>query len=139
MRFLLAGCAGLVEQTCPRKRKIMKSRFLVCALVALGLLAGGVITPVAAADKQSKQAKLEAKAKISKAEAEKIALGKVKDGKVVEAEIEKEHGKLIWSFDIATPGTKDITEVQVNAKTGKVVSVETETPAAQAKEKNKEK
>jgi len=115
----------------------MKSRFLVCALIALGLLAGGVVTPVFAADKKSKQAKREAKAKIPKTEAEKIALSKVKDGKIVEAEIEKEHGKLIWSFDIATPGTKDITEVQVNAKTGKVVSVETETPVAQAKEKKK--
>jgi hypothetical protein len=117
----------------------MKSRFLVCTLLALGFLAGGVLTPVIAADKQSKQAKLEAKAKVSKADAEKIALAKVKEGKIVQAELEKEHGKLIWSFDIATPGTNDITEVQVNAKTGKVVSVETETPAAQEKEKKAEK
>jgi uncharacterized membrane protein YkoI len=117
----------------------MKSRFLVCTLLALGLFAGGMVTPVVAADKTAKQAKLEAKAKITKAEAEKIALGKVKDGKVVQAELEKEHGKLIWSFDIATPGTKDITEVQVDAKTGKVVTVETETPAAQEKERKKDK
>jgi uncharacterized membrane protein YkoI len=118
----------------------MKSRRLICTLLALGLLTAGVVTPVVAADKQAKQqAKLEAKAKIKQPEAEKIALAKVKDGKVVEAEIEKEHGKLIWSFDIATPGTKNITEVQVDAKTGKVVSVETETPADQEKEKKKEK
>jgi uncharacterized membrane protein YkoI len=73
--------------------------------------------------------------KVSKAEATKIALGKVTNGTVKEVELEKEHGKLIWSFDITTPGTADITEVQVNAKNGKVVSVEKETPAAQAKEK----
>ena len=40
--------------------------------------------------------------------------------------MEKEHGKLIWSFDIATPDTKDITEVNVDAITGDVVSVEKE-------------
>jgi uncharacterized membrane protein YkoI len=45
-----------------------------------------------------------------------------------EAEIEKEKGKLIWSFDLATPGTKDITEVTVDAITGEIASVETEKP-----------
>jgi len=37
--------------------------------------------------------------------------------------------KTVWSFDIATPHSKDITEVQVNAVTGEIVSVEKETPA----------
>lgn len=52
-------------------------------------MAGGVLTPVVAADKKAKQARLEAKARIPKAEAEKIALGKVKDGRVVQAELKK--------------------------------------------------
>ena len=117
----------------------MKSRFLVATLVAFGLSAAGTLTPVVAADKKAAPSKLEAKAKISKAEAEKIALGKVNDGTIVQGELEKEGGKLIWSFDIATPGTKDITEVQVNARTGKVVSVVKETPAEQKKELKKEK
>ena len=43
------------------------------------------------------------------------------NGTIKESELEKEHGKLIWSFDIATPGTTDITEVNVDAITGKVV------------------
>jgi hypothetical protein len=42
---------------------------------------------------------------------------------------------LLWSFDIATPGTKDITEVQVDALTGQVVDVSKETAADQTKEK----
>jgi hypothetical protein len=42
---------------------------------------------------------------------------------------------LIWSFDIATPGSKNITEVAVNAVTGKIVAVDIETPEDQAKEK----
>jgi hypothetical protein len=59
----------------------------------------------------------------------------VPNGTVKDSELEKEHGKWIWSFDIATPGTQDIKEVAVDANTGKVLSVETETPEQQAKEK----
>jgi len=49
---------------------------------------------------------------------------------VQSSELEEEKGKLVWSFDIATPGTKDITEVLVDALTGQVVSTEKETPPA---------
>ena len=59
-------------------------------------------------------------------------------GKIKEAELEEENGKLVWSFDITTPHSKAITEVQVNAVTGEIVSVEKETPADQKKEKKKE-
>jgi uncharacterized membrane protein YkoI len=83
------------------------------------------------------QARLQAEAKISRAEAEKIALTQAPDGTIKEGELEKEKGKLIWSFDIARPGEKDITEVGVDAITGKVVSVEKETAAQEAKEKTK--
>jgi hypothetical protein len=82
--------------------------------------------------------KLESKAKVSKADAEKTALAKVPGGKVKEAELEEEDGKLIWSFDIATKGTKDITEVHVDAMTGEVVKSEVESAADEAKEKKEE-
>jgi uncharacterized membrane protein YkoI len=85
--------------------------------------------------KAARKEDLAAKAKVTQAEAEKTALAKVPNGTIKEGELEKEHGKLVWSFDIATPGSQDITEVQVNAKTGKIVTVETETPAQQAREK----
>ena len=88
------------------------------------------------ATEAQKDAKLQSEAKISRAEAEKIALSKVPGGTIKEGEIEKEKGKLIWSFDIATPGTADITEVHVSALNGEVVAVEKETPSQQAKEKN---
>src|SRR4051794_37667559 len=73
-------------------------------------------------------AALKADAKITQEAATKTALAKVPNGKVRSVELEKENGKLIWSFDIATPKSKNITEVQVNAKTGEIVSTETETP-----------
>lgn len=82
----------------------------------------------------SSHANLEAMARISRTEATRIALAKAPGGTVKEAELEKEGGKLVWSFDIATPGSKDITEVQVDAVSGAVVSVESESPADQARE-----
>src|SRR4051794_33202598 len=105
---------------------------VLTAIVLAGLL-------TACASEQTKQARLQAQAKVSQADAEKIALAKVPNGTLKEpGELEKEHGKLIWSFDIATPGTADITEVGVNAITGEVVSVEKETPKHEEKEKKED-
>jgi uncharacterized membrane protein YkoI len=73
-------------------------------------------------------------ARITRSEAEHIALSKAPDGKVSSSELEREHGRLIWSVDIAKAGTRDIDEVQVDAKPGKVVSVKIETPKDQAQE-----
>ncbi len=115
----------------------MKLYRILTALAAVAVVAGLTVSAVAG-DKKDKQAKLEAKAKVSKAEAEKIALAKVPGGTIKEGEIEKEKGKLIWSFDIATPGSKDVTEVNVDAMTGEVLAVEKETPADQEKEKQKD-
>jgi len=80
------------------------------------------------------EAELTKQAKITKTEAEKIALAKVSHGIVKSAEIEKEKGHLVWSFDIAKPNTNDITEILVDAKTGKIISTQTESPRDQAKE-----
>ena len=85
-----------------------------------------------------KGSKLEGKAKVSKEEATKIALAKAPGGTVKESELENEKGKLIWSFDISLPGTKDITEVNVDAISGEVVAVEHENVKEQEKEKSDE-
>ena len=107
----------------------MKLKNILCSLGAAGLLA------VVGCETKH----LESEAKISRAEAERIALTKAPGGTVKEGELEKEHGKLVWSFDISRPGTSDITEVQVDAKTGAVVSVEDESAEAEAKEKDHKK
>ena len=102
-------------------------------LIAAALLAAGI---AGCATESKCCAKLEAQPKIAKADAERTALSKAAaGGKVQSSELEEEKGKLVWSFDIETPGTKDITEVLVDATTGEVVSVENETPEQQAKEK----
>jgi hypothetical protein len=84
------------------------------------------------------QTQLLAQAKVGRSRAEQIALAKVPNGVIKGGELEKENGKLIWSFDIARPGTKDITEIQIDAMTGEVASIENETPEQQAKESEKD-
>jgi len=116
----------------------MKTKNIICSIVTLGLLTGLTACMTEREEKEehkAKEAKLESQAKISRADAEKTALMKAPGGTIKEGELEKEKGKLIWSFDIALPGTADIKEVQVDAISGEVVSVETETPKKEAKEK----
>jgi uncharacterized membrane protein YkoI len=114
----------------------MKTIHLTSLLLA-GVLAC-LITGCASQGQQAheSQAQLQSEAKIAKADAEKIALAKVPGGTIKEGELEREKGKLIWSFDISIPGSKDLKEVAVDALTGQVISVATETPAQQAKEKD---
>ena len=83
------------------------------------------------------QASLQKEAKITMEQARATALKKVPNGTIDSAELEREHGKLIYSFDIKTakPG---VTEVQVDAINGKVVSVKHESAAHEAAEKKKE-
>jgi uncharacterized membrane protein YkoI len=85
------------------------------------------------------QAQLAAEAKIKENEARKIALEKVPSGSIKSAEIENEKGHLVWSFDISKPGTRNIAEVLVDAKTGKIVSISKENPAQQAAEEKADK
>ncbi len=97
--------------------KTLKIHLILCSLLAAGFFAGC---------ETENESQLQAKAKISKAEAQATALTKVQNGTVKECELEREHGKLIWSIGITTPDSKDITEVNVDAITGTVVNVEHE-------------
>lgn len=106
--------------------------FIGMALTATVL--AGCSTESREQHKEAKQAKWMAEAKISKEDAQATAVAQVPNGTVREAELEKEHGKLIWSFDIATPDSKDITEVNVDAINGKVVAMDKEKPEDEAKE-----
>ena len=85
------------------------------------------------------EVQLRAEAKVTRKDAERAALAKVPNGTIKDGELEKENGKLIWSFDIAMPHSRNITEVQVDAKTGKIADLQVETPQDQAKEAAAEK
>ncbi len=111
-------------------------KYIIHTALTLALVAAGL---VGCTTEKEQEAKLESKAKITRTDAERIALAKVPGGTIKEGGIEKEKGKVIWSFDIATPGTQDITEVAVDAMTGDVVAIDKETPKEEAKEKKGEK
>ena len=82
------------------------------------------------------QAKLASQAKITKEQAQEIALRRA-PGTVESGELEREHGKVVYSFDIRnSKGTID--EVQVSAITGKIVRVEHETKAQEEAEKKQD-
>ena len=83
---------------------------------------------------QQSQAELLKQARVTKHQAKKIALARVRHGTIKSAELEKENGMLIWSFDVAQPGRKEVTEVWVDATTGKITAVDVETPIGEKKE-----
>lgn len=111
----------------------MNAKCKFTALLILTLITAGLTGCVT---EQKEQARLAAQAKVSRATAEQAALAKVPGGTIKEGELEKEKGKLIWSFDIATPGSTDISEVAVDAITGEVIGVEKESAKDEEKEKD---
>jgi uncharacterized membrane protein YkoI len=122
----------------------MYSRLAAVSLVAAMAVAPAVFAAPDHSSKNTKktskvetQADLQKEAKISDAEARKIALKRI-PGTIESGELEREFGKLIYSFDIKVAGKAGITEVAVNAMDGKIVNVARETPKKEAAEKKQE-
>lgn len=65
-------------------------------------------------------------AKVQPAAAQKTALGHVPNATITKAEIEQQGKKLIYSYDMTVPGKSGVTEVHVDANTGKVLSTKHE-------------
>ena len=80
-----------------------------------------------------------ARAKISMKTARATALAQAPGGRIKRAELEREKGRLIYSFDIRVPGKSGIEEVQVDATDGSVVSVVHETAKKERQEAQQEK
>ena len=112
-----------IYSNCRGRFQTVVAAFALVAATTSGLVAA-----------EETEAHILTEALVSKSDAEKTALEKVPDGRVKSAELEKENGKLVWSFDIAKPNTKNITEIQVDAKTGQIAAVAEETPKDQAEE-----
>ncbi|MEO7252188.1 MAG: PepSY domain-containing protein [Arenimonas sp.] len=101
------------------------------ALAVTFIFAAGATAALA---HEPSRAQLRSQAKISEAAARTTALTKFPSGTIASAELEREHHRLIWSFDITRPGSRNVTEVQVDAKTGEIVSTQIETPRQEANE-----
>ncbi len=84
--------------------------------------------------KEESAAALQAEAKIPEATARATALKQVPNGSVKKYELEREHGTLIYSYDISVPGKTGIEEIAVSAIDGSVVAREHETPKMEKKE-----
>ena len=112
---------------------------LLAAAAALALSASPVLaqktTAKTTAPKHETQAQLQALAKVPMTTARATALATVPKGTIKAEELEREHGKLLYSFDIATAGKSGIDEVQVDAITGSLIGgVVHENAAAEAAE-----
>ena len=88
---------------------------------------------------QQTEAELLKQARVTKHYAKRIALARVKRRTIKCVELEKENGVLIWSVDIAQPSKGNLTDVWVDATTGKITAVEIETPTDEKKELAEEK
>ncbi|MBI3789753.1 MAG: PepSY domain-containing protein [Gemmatimonadetes bacterium] len=97
-------------------------------------LAQAPAAPSAPTVKEDKPGLLK-RAKVTPAAAMAAAQAKVPGGTIRQAEIEEEKGKLVYSFDIVSKGKSGTDEVNVDAMTGAVVSVQHESPEQEAKEK----
>jgi len=84
--------------------------------------------------KPESQAALMREAKITKKAATATALAQVPGATVRSSEIERENGKLIYSFDLKVKGKSGIEEINVDALTGDVVNHEHESPKAEKRE-----
>jgi hypothetical protein len=83
---------------------------------------------------QQSETELLKQARVTKQQAKKIALARVKHGAIKCVELEREKGVLIWSVDIEKPPKKDLIDVWVDATTGKITAVEVETPIIEKEE-----
>lgn len=126
----------------------MRHKMILTAMFIAILSVGAFAAPVTVKTHRAKnsrqesdasaaeQARLAKQAKITMEHAREIALKRA-PGTIESSELEREHGKLVYSFDIRNDkGT--ITEVQVSAKSGRIVSVEEENAQQEAEEKRKE-
>lgn len=110
---------------------------ILAAAVAIALVASPGSAQVAkpATAKRETMKQMRAEAKITEKAARATALAQVPGGHVRKGELEREDGKLLYSFDIATKGKTGIDEVQIDAITGAVISNKHETPAMEKAEK----
>ena len=124
----------------------MQFRSLIPAVTLLMFAAGagaGAQQPASRTHrKHETQADLQHAARISMDSARAMARRTVPNGTIASSELEREHGHLIYSFDMRVAGHSGIEEVNVDAMTGKVLAHEHESAGAEkaeAKAEAKEK
>ena len=117
---------------------MIKKSFSFLSLSLLAMMAFGSIASTFAVQGGESQKSLRRQAKITMKQARTTALAQVPGGRIKSSELERENGKLIYSFDIRMHN-KGIKEVQIDAINGAVVEVTDESPANESKERQEER
>jgi uncharacterized membrane protein YkoI len=117
--FTLAGCSSAKEPAEGTKETVAPSTVTATAPDSAEL---------------AEQAALAKEAKITEAAARATALKEVPGATFDKVELEKENGKLIYSYDLKVAGKEGIEEVAIDAITGKMVSRAHESPEDEKKE-----
>jgi len=86
-------------------------------------------------DESKETVEMASRAKVTIDQAIKTASEKV-PGKLVEAELEKKHGTLVWEVEVVTAENK-VMEVHIDAESGAVIEVEEEKPEKDMKREKK--
>ncbi|RPH78638.1 MAG: hypothetical protein EHM80_09825 [Nitrospiraceae bacterium] len=129
------------SHTTTLSKEVRMKQLLGVLVLAIGVML--VLNGPAWSDQKGKGKKDEAKetvemaatAKVTIDEAIKTASEKV-PGKVVEAELEMKHDKIIWEVEVVTAENK-VMEVHIDAESGAVIEVEEEKPEKDMKREKK--
>ena len=116
----------------------MKAFQITSLFVLASALAANAVdaqTTTAARPMKEEKPGLLARARVTPDSARRLAVAQVANGVIDEEEIEEEHGKLVYSFDITVRGRRGVEEVQIDALSGAMVSHEHETPRQAARER----
>ena len=99
----------------------MKHKFYNALALATLMLAAGTLTDAGSvyAGGKKEKAEMADAAKVTIDQAAKSATEKA-GGKVIEAELEKKHGKVIWEVKTVDPDGK-VTETHIDAESGAVI------------------
>ncbi len=108
-------------------------RFASLALIAAAVSTAGA-QPPHRHKKVETQAELQKEATMTMADARAMALTTKPNATIQDGEIEREGGKLIYSFDMKVAGNSGIDEVNIDAMSGKLISNQHETPKAERAE-----
>jgi uncharacterized membrane protein YkoI len=111
--LLSVGCSSSADVTAKRDASPRLSTFA----------SDGAMAPVALREERPG---LLARARITEAEARSLALARVPAGRVVDAELEEEDGRLVYSYDLEVDGLPGRMDVEIDAMTGEVLGVEHE-------------
>ena len=110
-----------------------RNRLTLATLILTLGIASGVVAQASPLKVKEEKKGMFKMVKVAPADAIKTAQAQFPNATIKSGELEKEGGKLIYTFDIQQPGVKGIEEVNIDANTGAVSKTEHEDAAPHKK------